>query len=136
MKEEMTDRYKKLAQFITFASTHAIVGTATLFYLVYIFSPSFEDFIKIFFTALFITIIIPIVYIVYLLKKEKIQNFHMKEHKERIFPFIVMFISGGFSLFIIKHLGASPEIIRLGTIFLLMSAGYVEIGRASCRERV
>ncbi len=123
----MTGKYTKAARFITFASTHAIVGTAALFYLVYILSPSLKDFITIFFTALFTTVVIPVIYVIYLLKKGKIQNFHMKKHKERILPFLVIFASGILSILAIKYLGASSDIIKLGTIFLLMSAGYVAI---------
>ncbi|RJO59968.1 hypothetical protein C4544_06375 [candidate division WS5 bacterium] len=117
-------RYLALAQTITLITTPAIVGSLTLFYTLYYFSPSLEIFYKTFFSVLVLSIIMPVLFIFFLMKKGHIGNFHMKERKDRVLPFGFTLISGIISLLIIKYLENDPELLKMFLIFFLMALGY------------
>lgn len=116
-----------LARAISIASTPGITGGLFLAYALYALSPTAEIFLKSLFIVFFFSIFLPAVFTFYLLKKEKIGNFHIKERRERTIPFAFALISSTGSLLIIKYLGINHELIKMLIIFYLMALGFVAI---------
>lgn len=124
---ETESNHEKLAKTISFVFTPAIAGTFILLYSIYVFSPTREIFYKSFAAVFFFSIVLPVVFTLYLVRKKKIANFHIKERKERAIPFAFALVSSAFSLLAIKYIGANPELTRMFLILYLMGLGYAAI---------
>ncbi|MDO8507800.1 MAG: hypothetical protein Q7S53_04530 [bacterium] len=125
MKEKEVERqHSHLAKAITLITTPAIVGGIFLLYTLYTLSPTTEVFYKTFLSVLFLSVILPILFIFFLMKIGKVSNFHMKERKDRVLPFGFTLVSGVASLLVVKSLESDPMIIRMFLIFLIMALGY------------
>ncbi len=116
-----------LARYISIITTPAIVGSLMLFDTLHRFSPSTEIFLETLAIVFFFSIFLPVFFTLYLLKKERIGNFHIQERRERTVPFSFALVSSTGSLLAIKYLGASPEMTKMLLIFYLMSLGFVAI---------
>lgn len=119
--------YTKTAKILTFIFSPVFMGSLFLFYSLWILSPSTEMFSKAFVAILFFSILLPVIFTIYLIKKEKIKNFHLKIRKERTLPFAFAMLTSTISLIIIKYLGVNPEFLRLVLTVYLMALGYVII---------
>lgn len=126
MSEEKSGKKKRLAlaKTITLITTPAIVGGLTLFYALYYFSPNLEVFYKTFFSVFLLSIIFPVLFIFFLMKKGHIGNFHMKEREDRVLPFGFILLSGIISLLIVRYFESNPELLKMFLIFFLMALGY------------
>ncbi len=119
--------YTFLAHAVTYATTPAIVGGFLLFYTLYIFSPNEKLFLETFGAICFFSIIMPVLFTFYLMRKEKVGNFHMKEREERTIPFAFAMAVSAISLLAVKLLGTNHEFFRIVLTFYLMGLGYVII---------
>lgn len=117
-------KYLSFAKAVTFATTPAIIGAMILLYTLYIFSPSTEVFYKTFLSVALLSIVLPVLAIIYLVKKGHIGNFHMKDRDDRVLPFGLTLACGVISLLIIKHFQTNPMLIRMFLTFFLMALGY------------
>lgn len=124
MKKTEEKKYLEAAKMITTISTPAIVGGALLFYALYELSPNVEIFLKTFFSVLTLSIILPVLFIFYLMKKGKVGNFHLKEREDRALPFGFTLIAGTISLVLVRYFGNDPMLIRMFLTFFLMALGY------------
>ncbi len=119
--------YAVFAHAITYVTSPAIVGGFLLFYTLYIFSPNERLFLETFGAIFFFSIILPVLFTFYLMRKEKVGNFHMKEREERTMPFAFAMIASAISLLAVKLLGVNHEFFRIVITFYLMGLGYVVI---------
>lgn len=119
--------YHKFAKIISIISTPAITGSFLLIYMVYNFSPTLDIMFKTLLIVSFFSIILPVFFTVFLLRKDKIKNFHIRERKERAVPFAFALVSSAGSLLAIKYFATNSELIRMVLILYLMALGYVAI---------
>ena len=119
--------YNRFAKIISFAFTPAITGSFLLLYMVYTFSPTLEVMFKTLLIVSFFSIILPVCFTFFLLKNNKIKNFHIRERKERAVPFAFALLSSAGSLLAIKYFATNPELVRMVLILYLMALGYVAI---------
>jgi|GEM_PF-1474987 len=127
VEKKKKNQSTKVAETISFISTPAIVGTFFLVYALYNFSPDINSFFKSFLLVFTFSVGIPLFATFYLLKKQKIGNFHIKNRKERVVPFAIAMILSTLSLLIMKYLNENPELLRMMIILYLMALGYVAI---------
>lgn len=124
MKKPEEKKYSEAAKIITIISTPAIIGGGLLFYALYELSPSVEIFLKTFISVLVLSVILPVLFILLLMKKGKVSNFHLKEREERVLPFGFTLIAGTISLVLVRYFGNDPMLIRMFLTFFLMALGY------------
>lgn len=78
-----------------------------------------------FFMVLFV--LPPTMYILYLMKKKKVADFHMSIRKERIRPLCVIFVYTLFSIFLYGHVAGGPtELVVMG-LSGLVAVGFVAL---------
>jgi len=117
-------KFTWLAKAITFITTPALIGGLLLFYALYTVSPTTEIFYKTFSAVITFSIILPVLFIFFLIKKGHVSNFHMKERKDRVIPFGFTLLAGIISLLIVKHFETDPMLLRMFLTFFLMALGY------------
>jgi len=127
MKKDEEKKYLGTAKVISIMSTPAIVGTLLLMYTFYEFSATIEIFFKSLGAVFFFSVFLPILFTFYLMKKNKVKNFHMIEREERKMPFGFALVSSAVSLLAIKYLNANLELTRIVLTLYLMALGFVTI---------
>lgn len=96
----------------------------TVFYGVVLVSSSIEHPLIFLWTFFFMALFVlpPTTYILYLMKKGKVADFHMSIRRERIKPLCVIFVYTLFSIFLYGRAGGPAELVMMGL------SGFIAVG--------
>lgn len=114
---QMKDFSDFLAFGISAVFSPYITATVFIILITYSYSQSMSQFLPWVITFLFFAVIVPGLYLLWLIETKKITDIHIADRKERKWPFLVGGISASIGAMVLVFMGAALPVVVIGVTY-------------------